>query len=402
MKKKILVPILTGLTALSMSLTVYAATPQEVISKNPTSYTAGTNSIYGPKLTQDQLNAVAQSVADFKTNYITDGMSNDQKIKAGNDYVKSHVSYIDWDKGVGANTAYALVAGQGACSGMTRGFIALMDSVDVKAYLVHASGNSHQWILAEFDDGFAFIDIDANQSAGMDIIYHSKTHPYAYDTAAYPAVGSHSAEYGTAQTQSQTVIEGWKQDGNGWWYQNADGSYPVNQWKEIDGKQYYFGGDGYMLTNTTTPDGYNVGSDGAWIQESEQTATPQPTDGVHIYRTTQDEAKLNFWFDEEGLPLYNDETINGIFCDVIDRNVKTFRIKSSGSNVNPSNHSVLVMGVKATNNPNMPYTIIGEPKIYPLEYDKAYSFNFADENLSQEALAQYCISNNIEGMKKSL
>jgi hypothetical protein len=263
MKKKILVPVIAGLTALSMSLTAYAATAQEVISKNPTSYTAGTNSVYGPKLTQEQLNAVAQSVADFKTNYITDGMSNDQKIKAGNDYVKSHVSYIDWDKGTGANTAYALVTGQGACSGMTRGFIALMDSVDVKAYLIHASGNSHQWIMAEFDDGFAFIDIDANQSAGMDIIYHSTTHPYAYDTSAYPAVGSHSAEYGSAQT----VIEGWKQDGNGWWYQNADGSYPVNQWKEIDGKQYYFGGDGYMLHDTTSPDGYKVGSDGAWIQE---------------------------------------------------------------------------------------------------------------------------------------
>lgn len=97
----------------------------------------------------------------------------------------------------------------------------------------------------------------------MDIIYHSTTHPYAYDTSAYPAVGSHSAEYGSAQT----VIEGWKQDGNGWWYQNADGSYPVNQWKEIDGKQYYFGGDGYMLHDTTSPDGYKVGSDGAWIQE---------------------------------------------------------------------------------------------------------------------------------------
>lgn len=75
----------------------------------------------------------------------------------------------------------------------------------------------------------------------------------------------------------------WQQSSIGWWYQEDDGSYPVNTWKELDGKWYYFNQDGYMvsnawvgnyylgsdgvmLTNTTTPDGYNVGPDGAWIQ----------------------------------------------------------------------------------------------------------------------------------------
>lgn len=60
----------------------------------------------------------------------------------------------------------------------------------------------------------------------------------------------------------------WKQDGSNWWYQNDDGSYPTLTWQEIDGKQYYFDGNGYMLHDTTTPDGYTVGSDGVWIQES--------------------------------------------------------------------------------------------------------------------------------------
>lgn len=58
----------------------------------------------------------------------------------------------------------------------------------------------------------------------------------------------------------------WKQDNTGWWYQNDDGSYPTNTWQEIDGKQYYFGNDGYMFHDTTTPDGYQVGSDGIWDQ----------------------------------------------------------------------------------------------------------------------------------------
>lgn len=64
------------------------------------------------------------------------------------------------------------------------------------------------------------------------------------------------------------TTEGWVQDATGWWYRNADGSYPMNTWKEINGKQYYFGGDGYMLVNYPTPDGFYVGSDGAWVTYS--------------------------------------------------------------------------------------------------------------------------------------
>ncbi|WP_148510133.1 DUF5067 domain-containing protein [Hungatella hathewayi] len=59
----------------------------------------------------------------------------------------------------------------------------------------------------------------------------------------------------------------WKQDATGWWYQNDDGSYAKSGWNTIDGKSYYFGDDGYMFHDCVTPDGYTVGTDGAWIQE---------------------------------------------------------------------------------------------------------------------------------------
>lgn len=62
----------------------------------------------------------------------------------------------------------------------------------------------------------------------------------------------------------------WKTDDKGYWYQNDDGSYPVNRWQEIDGKQYYFDANGTMLAGTTTPDGKQVGADGALI-EAEKT-----------------------------------------------------------------------------------------------------------------------------------
>ncbi len=58
----------------------------------------------------------------------------------------------------------------------------------------------------------------------------------------------------------------WKRDSVGWWYQNDDGSYQQNQWfQDKNGKYYYFNAAGYMLAGTVTPDGYQVGADGAWI-----------------------------------------------------------------------------------------------------------------------------------------
>lgn len=59
----------------------------------------------------------------------------------------------------------------------------------------------------------------------------------------------------------------WKQDGKGWWYEHADGSYPVNEWEKIDGKWYHFDSIGYMQTGWIFDDGhwYYLGSSGAMV-----------------------------------------------------------------------------------------------------------------------------------------
>lgn len=61
---------------------------------------------------------------------------------------------------------------------------------------------------------------------------------------------------------------GWQSDTKGWWYDNGNGTYKMNEWfTEADGKSYYFGPDGYMMVNAYTPDGYWVGADGAWVAD---------------------------------------------------------------------------------------------------------------------------------------
>lgn len=51
------------------------------------------------------------------------------------------------------------------------------------------------------------------------------------------------------KANANTVQVGWIQGADGrWWYRHADGSYTVNNWELIDGKWYFFDGDGWMKT----------------------------------------------------------------------------------------------------------------------------------------------------------
>lgn len=65
---------------------------------------------------------------------------------------------------------------------------------------------------------------------------------------------------------------GWRQTGNTWQYvKDASGSLYSNGWQWLDGNKdgisecYYFDANGNMLSNTTTPDGWQVNEGGAWI-----------------------------------------------------------------------------------------------------------------------------------------
>lgn len=82
---------------------------------------------------------------------------------------------------------------------------------------------------------------------------------------------------------SMAATPQWKRNDRGWWYEEANGSYPTATWKLINNKWYYFdgigymaesrwignyyvGADGAMLVSTVTPDGYYVDETGKWIE----------------------------------------------------------------------------------------------------------------------------------------
>ena len=57
----------------------------------------------------------------------------------------------------------------------------------------------------------------------------------------------------------------WVQDATGWWYKNADGSYPRGTWQQIGSAWYAFDGSGYMITGWYSPGGswYYLNASGA-------------------------------------------------------------------------------------------------------------------------------------------
>lgn len=58
----------------------------------------------------------------------------------------------------------------------------------------------------------------------------------------------------------------WKQNSKGWWFEDDSKWYAKSGWQKINGKYYYFGANGYMLTKQYV-EGYWVGEDGAYVGE---------------------------------------------------------------------------------------------------------------------------------------
>ena len=126
----------------------------------------------------------------------------------------------------------------------------------------------------------------------------------------------------------------WKSDANGWWWQNSDGTWPANAWVWLDGNGdgsaecYYFNENGYILTNTTSPDGYVLDGDGAWTVNGEKQTQAVSYDvgwnhdgiGWKYYSgsrfVTSDWKRIKgekYYFDENGYMVTGFQEIDGLY-----------------------------------------------------------------------------------------
>ena len=70
-----------------------------------------------------------------------------------------------------------------------------------------------------------------------------------------------------------SLAAGWQSDANGWWWEDDFGGYYADGWAWLDGnhdgiaESYCFDARGYLYAGTTTPDGYEVNADGAWVKD---------------------------------------------------------------------------------------------------------------------------------------
>ena len=96
---------------------------------------------------------------------------------------------------------------------------------------------------------------------------------YAKEIPVKKIMSSAIATAALTITATMTALAGsWVQQNGSWVYLNDAGQLQTG-WAWIDGNQdgiaesYYFDMSGKLSTSTTTPDGYTVNSDGAWVQD---------------------------------------------------------------------------------------------------------------------------------------
>lgn len=80
-----------------------------------------------------------------------------------------------------------------------------------------------------------------------------------------------SAAYYYVNEDGDRIKNEWKYSGDEWYYFGDDGLSIRLTWfhDPESGRWYYFDSFSRMLHDTTTPDGYTVGSDGAWVKDGQ-------------------------------------------------------------------------------------------------------------------------------------
>ena len=142
-----------------------------------------------------------------------------------------------------------------------------------------------------------------------------------------------------AREYSRNHTTSWINNGNGWWYQESDGTYPANTWKNINETWYHFDASGYMQTGWLNLDGtwyylnddgsmakdtwidgtYYVDASGAWVVEGWQQNSYgwwyQRANGTYPASEWETINGTWYYFDANGYMLADKATPDGYYVD---------------------------------------------------------------------------------------
>lgn len=171
---------------------------------------------------------------------------------------------------VGGKTGYTSKAGNTLVTCVEK------DGTRLVAVVMKASGTHYTDTKAMLDYGFALAAAGklpggtsengaAQGAAGAGGLQGMPSGNGTAGPGAAGGQGGGAADYSQGPGAAASGIKtGWVQVGTDWYHYQTSGEMTRNAWVKSKEKWYYLGADGVMLTNTTTPDGYTVGADGAW------------------------------------------------------------------------------------------------------------------------------------------
>ncbi len=132
-------------------------------------YTEG--SVYGPNLTQRELEQVAGAVRTFLNSYDWEDMDDYTKVVTAHDYLCDNVKCAEGDSHSRADTAWgALVYHEAQSSGYARAMKALCDAMGVECYCVQAddtaTDSGYQWNQVCVDGNWYIVDVADDDITG--------------------------------------------------------------------------------------------------------------------------------------------------------------------------------------------------------------------------------------------
>ena len=144
------------------------------------------------------------------------------------------------------------------------------------------------------------------------------------------------ASWGISREQFKHDIEngleikkGWQKNDKGYWYVRSDGSYPKEQFEQIDGTWYYFDGSGYMLA-----DKWKKRPDGTWyyFDKSGEMATGWKKIAEKWYYFKEDGAMVTGWVKYKDTWYYLDGKEGNMVSNIFVKSEKGwYYLKEDGS-----------------------------------------------------------------------